>query len=615
MVTILRNIPEKILRRSRARGIALSMAAAVLIPAVSHAVPAYPYPFTTTQPDGTELTIRLTGDEWTSRVYTSDDLLLLKGKDNAYVYATLSADNEIIPSTVIARNAADRSESEKRFIKSISQEEMSRAIEMSEAMATPRVPFTVTEPATRAAGAGLMYSAMPFPSKGSHNILVVLVEYPDKKFTHPDPKGYFDKLLNQEGYKEDGAYGSARDWFVSNSSGAFTPTFDVYGPVMLPNERSYYGGDRAGIQDPNAYKMVIDACEILDPTVDFTKYDANNDGYIDNVYIYYAGHGQADTAETDAVWPHSFDVVTATGGQEYKYDGVILNHYATSNEIRRDKGYTGIGTFMHEFSHVMGLPDLYSTVYTTAFTPGAWSILDYGPYNNNGMTPPNYTAYERYCLGWMKPDRLLYDGSYELKPIQDSNKAYIVTTDNDNEVFIFENRQQKDYDAYIPGHGMLVWNIVFNQDRWDKNTVNNIPNMQGVDIIEADNMKEDENRDSDPFPGTKGVTSFGPTTRPAFQTQGRRKIYYYFTEIAENNGNITFNLKTPNDPEGVDENITAQGGLSVSGHSVASTFDADCKAYDLSGRQTGVIPAHGSADLTKGIHIVMTPDGPVKIMI
>ena len=140
--------------------------------------------------------------------------------------------------------------------------------------------------------------------------------------------------------------------------------------------------------------MVIEACRQLNPEIDFSQYDLDNDQYIDNVFIFYAGQGEASGGSSDCVWPHSWEVEIAEMGSQHIFDNVHLNRYACSNEWELSAlgyGYrpVGIGTFIHEFSHVMGLPDLDSTQYVEdTFTPGAWSVMDYGPYNNYGCTPP-----------------------------------------------------------------------------------------------------------------------------------------------------------------------------------------------------------------------------------
>ncbi|MDE6392135.1 MAG: hypothetical protein K2L59_02545, partial [Muribaculaceae bacterium] len=168
----------------------------------------------------------------------------------------------------------------------------------------------------------------------------------------------------------------------------------------------------------------------------------------------------------------------------------------------------GIGTFVHEFSHVLGLPDLYTTVYNNSYTPGEYSVLDYGPYNNNGRTPPNYSAYERWALGWMTPDKYETSGSVELSNLADSNMAFVVPTEKETEYYLVENRQQTGWDKYIPGHGMLIWHIDYVKEIFDDNVVNNTPTHQYVDLIEANGKKNEKYASGHTFPGTSNITSY-----------------------------------------------------------------------------------------------------------
>ncbi|MDE6287015.1 MAG: hypothetical protein K2L99_08490, partial [Muribaculaceae bacterium] len=202
----------------------------------------------------------------------------------------------------------------------------------------------------------------------------------------------------------------------------------------------------------------------------------------------------------------------------------------------------GVGTFVHEFSHVLGLPDLYATSYTSAFTPGAWSALDYGPYNNDGCTPPLYSAFERYALNWIEPTVIDGPLNATLNPIG-TNQAGIIRTASDNEYFLLENRQQRSWDTYIPGHGMLIWHVDYNESTWTANTVNNSSYHQYVDIEEADGTQSDYTRDGDAFPGTKGVTSFTDDTTPSMKTWSGQRLDLPITDIAESHdGIITFKV-------------------------------------------------------------------------
>lgn len=420
-----------------------------------------------------------------------------------------------------------------------------------------------------------------FPVIGEQKGLVILVEYDDVEFKYGD-FDYFNRMLNEEGFSDHGSLGSVRDWFIDNSNGQFLPDFDVYGPVKLPNNRKYYGGNDIYGNDQRPYEMAIHACQLLDEEVDFSQYDRDGDGLIDNVFIFYAGKGEHDSNIANAVWPHSWDVTLGVPEEEFIFDGVQLNHYACTCEY--PSGYKrpdGIGTFIHEFSHVMGLPDLYVTTYTGGFTPGSWSVMDQGPYNNDRLTPPNYSSYEKVALGWIDFEPFT-EGRMEIPYLAETNIAYALPTEKPTEFYFFENRQQRGNDEFIPGHGMLVWHVDYKEGVWETNTVNNTANHQYVDLVEADNVKSERTRDADAFPGPKEVTSFGFETKPKLASWKKEHLAYDIEDIEESeDGLISFTAVKYNP----DENAVG----------TVEAVESDGVYYDLMGRRV--------ANPGKGIYI------------
>ena len=500
----------------------------------SIAVPAKPGLLTVEQADGTTLNVMLRGDE-RSHFYLSEDGYLLSNINDEFFYADVDASGNITSSDLRARNISERSQADNAYLHTVDMERAySRLAERASQAAMRMAPKARFAPSQ---GPGL-FPGTHFPSIGEQKAIVILVEYKDVKMTLDDAHDYFDRMLNEPGFSDYGGTGSAHDFFTECSEGQFDPQFDVFGPVTLSKNRSYYGGNDWWGNDEHPEEMVIEACQLLDETVDFSQYDRDGDGYIDNVFIFYAGRGEASGGTSDTVWPHSWDVSSATS-TPYYFDGVRLDRYGCSNEYETGRP-DGVGTFVHEFSHVMGLPDLYATTYTGAFTPGSWSALDYGPYNNDGCTPPLYGAFERYALGWIEP--LPVDGPINatLYPIG-TNQAGIIRTPKENEFFLLENRQKVSWDTYIPGHGMLVWHIDYNESIWNSNIVNNTSSHQYVDIEEADNTASDSSRAGDAFPGTANKTSFTDDTKPSMKTWNGTRLELPITDIAESqDGVITF---------------------------------------------------------------------------
>ena len=109
----------------------------------------------------------------------------------------------------------------------------------------------------------------------------------------------------------------------------------------------------------------------------------------EDVNVVYAGYSEASTGNGDDMWPHSWTL------DEFSLtiDGIIIDAYGCSAEFVGAEGekMDGIGTFTHEFGHVLGLKDMYDTdEYTDGYglDPGDYSIFASGRYNNKSRTPP-----------------------------------------------------------------------------------------------------------------------------------------------------------------------------------------------------------------------------------
>ena len=354
-----------------------------------------------------------------------------------------------------------------------------------------------------------------YPTIGECNALVVLVQFQDVKFTVPNIRESIDKMLNEEGYSDYNSCGSARDYYVANSNGKFKPHFDVCDVVTLSKGVSYYGakgkyGQGYTYNDYNWSLGLREALRKLDDDVDFSKYDYDNDGKIDNIFFFYAGYGEADGSyrdrEHEIIWPHQGDYtqtkVLFDDWEPVVLDGKTFATYACGNElpgeIPEGESYpylTGIGTFCHEYAHVLGLPDLYDTAGGSTKTPRKYDIMDQGSYNggykNIMMTqPPCFSAYERWVLRWvdaeMLPGDIVDDNDEPLPGVDvvlptnskgEPTIAYArmkraVGTAYWPEYFFFETRTPDGWDETMPEEGMFVWHVLFDRSRWVNNEVN-----------------------------------------------------------------------------------------------------------------------------------------------
>lgn len=524
---------------------ALTAAALLLGAGAAVAVPAKPGLIERHQEDGSTILVKLRGDERAHFILSEDDYPLID-VNGVLHYAYIDASGKAVASEFRAVAPAKRNAATRAFLDKIDRtaafEAVASAATLQADASTRRMPARQI-PALAGSdkgmlkGPGLMASS--FPNKGDQKAIVILVSYSDFDFTLDDPYNYFNGMLNKQGFAQYGGTGSARDFFIESSDSLFRPHFDLYGPVKLPNKRSYYGANDAYGDDLRPEMMVVHACQSLDEQVDFKQYDHDGDGKVDNIFIFYAGEGEASGGSSSTVWPHAWNVYSGAK-KEYRFDGVLIDSYGCTNEWVQGRP-DGAGTFVHEFSHMLGLPDLYATSYTTAFTPGEFSALDYGPYNNDGCTPPLYSAFERYALDWMTPTVLAGPDNITIPPVG-SNFAYIIPTAKENEFFLLENRQNISWDKYIPGHGMLVWHVDYNPQIWRQNVVNNTASHQYVDIEEADNKLSDYNRNGDPFPGVNNITEFTDNTRPSMKSWNGQAMNLPITEITEDGQMISFKV-------------------------------------------------------------------------
>ena len=421
------------------------------------AVPAKPGPIVLVEEDGTERTVFLHGDEFFHYMTTEDGSWV--EMQNGKLAKVLAMSEE----DITARHDAQ--------------------LRM---MASKRAPAATNE---------------AVPLNIAPRGLVILAQYSDMSFQPENTLTAFQAMFDSEIYSYGGATGSAKKYFEDQSFGQYSPVFDIVGPVTVSNTQRYYGtNDRWGT-DPHVYELIIEACQIADTAwdVDFSIYDNDHDGFIDFVYVIYAGQGEADGGPTYTIWPHT-SYIYDSFNQRVRLDGLYLNTYACSNELKTSGFFStsrnGIGTFCHEFSHVLGLPDHYATNNSITKQTGYWDLMCSGSYNNSSNTPAGYTAYERFFMGWATPvilnDPVTIDS---MKPHVTSGESYIITESGTSNLkgndpsptlfYMLENRKKVSWDAYIPGEGLMITRIDYDYSKWVRNIVNN-SSARGYDIIEAD---------------------------------------------------------------------------------------------------------------------------------
>lgn len=518
--------------------ILLALVALVLCNTVN-ARPAYPGILKATQTDGTVLSYRILGDEHCHSFATLDGYLIERNGKGDFCYQTMT-DNGPVLSNVMAHDAADRLAAERMHVATMATKDFSMVVEKTTAMRKSPKKAPLTD----------------FPTIGNVRGLLLLVDFSDVKFQPQYDRALYERQMNEVGYSEYGATGSARDYFIAQSMGKFTPQIDVVGPVHLSQPEAYYGGNSMG-HDGRPDQMVVDACNGAKSQygVDFSDYDFDNDGNVDFVFILYAGYGENYGAPSTTIWPHMSHLSSL--GNSCQLDGKRIDLYACSCELNGASGteIDGIGAFCHEFGHVLGLPDIYNTANPSYTELGSWDVMDASSYNNNSRTPSSYTAFERYSVGWMDFIELEDPQDCVVVPeITENNVAYRLQTANKNEFFTIENHQQVGWDKYQGGKGLMIIHVLYDAGFWNGNAVNSglIPHY---DLEEADGTQGiAQKTDLFPIPGNNMFTDYSKPDALCWDGTPNDKG---ISEITQNeDGTISFKFMRDRLPRPVVSEVT-----------------------------------------------------------
>ena len=587
--------------------------------AIFYARPAYQGTAQVTQPDGSVVTIRLVGDEYLHYNVTADGYSLVRRDDGAYVYARLNVEGQLEPTSILAHDAGERTAGERGYLQTVGRlvpQPTVQAEQMRRQNRAQRARALSQRRANR-------YDYSKFRG------LVVLVEYNDCPFRYDDYADIMNGMINDDDYTGNSrtnltsygirCTGSVRDYYRDNSSGMFVPTFDVVGPVKV-NRSQYYPKGTA-----NATQLMIDACTAADSEVNFKDYDVDGDGMVDMIFFIFSGIGSyVQGNDSRLIWPHQSDI---SYGRTVRKDGVQLGRYACSTELfgsSTSSVLDGIGTICHEFSHVLGLPDLYDTgnMYSDeCVTPSSWSIMASGSDYNYGRTPCCFSLFERYALGFAQPTLIEEPGSFSLENLQASNTGYRLNTPVKKEAFYLENRQRTKWDSALPGHGMLIFRVdSTSTSPWEYNTVNDNPDHPYYELLRAGGVKTDAYgvsaaTASDPFPGTRSVRTINNETTPSLKTWSGKLNSLALRNIRESGGVITFEAYAVNALTSVSfgsDNYRLSIGTKQQLAVIRDPESAPCKlSFASDNEEVATVDAEGYVTaLSEGVaHITVTANG------
>ena len=574
----------------------------MLVSMMVQAVPAHKMWRTYQQVDGTKIELKQVGDENMHYYVTRDNIPVMSDNDR-FCYAK-STGFSIKSTGVLAHEQQLRTPEEKINMSTVQEVEEAR-------------PFMKKKGVKRNLGGD--HPTYTGKKKG----IVILANFSDKKFfDYSEADGgmatlnRYDAMLNEVGYTNEayGAIGSVHDYFLDQSYRKLDLTFDVVGPVNLENPYSYYGANRPS-DDYNAPRMIKECCEAVEHLVDFADYDWDEDGVVEEVFVLYAGYGEASGGPSNTIWPHMWQYSSAafyddTLPNELVVDNVLVDVYACSNELYANSGNTqmGIGVFCHEFSHCLGLPDMYDTSYKGNYGMGDWDILDNGSYNGPrgiGWVPAGYTSYERQFAGWLNHTELKVNRRIiNQKPINEHGVSYIIYNDNyKDEYYLLENRNQTRWDSYLPGAGLLIIHVDYDEDIWQNNIVNTVGaknNHQRMTVFHASNSVYGGN-DAYPYNGNDSLTDTSVPNAKLYNenTDGSKLMHKSITNITRNeeNGYISFLFRN---------NPVTDGITDVESDEQDAPFDV----YTIDGKMVaGNITKDGMNALPHGMYVVRKDDG------
>lgn len=416
--------------------------------------------------------------------------------------------------------------------------------------------------------------------QGTKKGLIILVQFTDSKFKSGHDLALYERIANDENYSGNNFRGSIKDYFKAQSHGQFELDFDVAGICQLQHPYAYYGKNNSQKEDVKPGEMVAEACLWAhEQGIDFSKYDWDGDGEVDQVFVLYAGHGEASyDKDPNTIWPHMYYLSASDYGKPLSLDGVTVDTYACSSELNGDGNLDGIGTFCHEFSHCMGFPDLYDTSYAGWFGMGDFDLMCSGSYNGDSKCPAGYSAYEKAECGWLTlKDMTNIEQETSIvgvQPMSADGDAYIIKNKgHEDEYYILENRQKTGWDSYLPASGLMITHVDYDADIWDWN----MPNTSGkyedangntktndhqrLTIFRAGKSTDEYGDASDlyPYGSNNSLTKISSPAATLHNTNsdGSNYMHIDINNIAVKSGKASFTLSNRN--AGTDTPVTPSG--------------------------------------------------------
>lgn len=507
-----------------------------LLPQLLSASPAYPKKIKVEASAGKWVSIYLCGDE-NCKFGRSEDGYTLLSDSIGWVYAEKAEDGKVCASRFRLVPYDEETEELRVF-----KDDTEKGLQISQDLA---------KNAIRKAKATTNRTLLSTSVTGERHAIVILMQFKDKQMTFA--KDDFDRLFNEIGYSEDNAVGGVRDFYSFASKGKLDYITDIFGPYTTTNNMAYYGANTESSNDKNPLAMAVEAVRSLPEDLDLSVYDADGDGYVDNVHIIYAGYGEEAGASSNAIWAHEYPYVLPPA-----VNGMRFKSYSCSPELRSNSGQkiTRIGVICHELGHALGANDYYDTDYSTGGQydgTGLWDIMASGSWNDDGISPAGFNPYVRaYDFGWVDVTTLQEAGSYSLS----ANEVARIETGSDGDYYLLENRPNDSFDNSLPGGGLMIYHHHPNFDNHVSLNDLNSTHPQMFYPVCASSLTKSPKEDKDYGDINQadcefiaaGKTSFSAETTPsAFAWDGSKVDFTVSSIKKDTDGNILFSLNSPSE--------------------------------------------------------------------
>ena len=581
----------------------IAMLSLALAASTTFAVPAKQAKKTLTLADGTQVVATQMGDEYMNWWQADNGMRYVESQDKEGVYEAANMDVMAAHAQMRRANIGEK-----------------RAKRLNSVVKPVNMSFSSGQQRVQIGDEHITYT-------GKKKGIIILVQFPNQKFETGHDNAYYKMVANEKGLThEDGYVGSVTDYFLSQSNGQFELDFDIAGPYTLSHTSSYYGKNDGANIDTKVGYMIQEGCDAaVEDGFNFNDYDWDGDGYADQVFVLYAGLGEASGGDAKTVWPHEYQIRWTCVGKVLNYsDQGKVDTYACANEMERvinnatgtytnELKLAGIGTICHEFSHCLGFADMYDTSANGGnYGMGFYDVMSAGSYNGGGFTPCNYTAYERIYAGWTEPIVLDEPATIKaMKSSEDYGRPFILYNDkHPDEFYTLENRQKKGWDAELYGSGLMITHVDYDQTKWGINQVNaSASDHQRCTIFHADNDADGtvlESIKNDLYPYMSGGVPLNDEltddSRPAAKlynknADGTKYMGKPITAIKKNvNGTVSFDVMGGNE-DNILDNTTSETAIK---DIKADTRKADNRVYSIDGRYLG----DDINALGKGLYVV-----------